>query len=373
MKKIKKIIRATYQDDLEIQHKLLNLILTTVFVGGLASLIVTVFLHQGAEVTVSISFMIFVVGLALWLANKKKRRPNLAAVILVFAANMCAFPFMYFTSGGMTSGMPVWFVLGLTFSWLLLKGVTCVVMYIMNLLVAIACLLIELNHPELVSRMESEAVVCLDFIQSILVVTWIFGCVFKYQTYVYEKQKKQLQKANKAKSEFLANMSHELRTPINVMLGYNEMIRKESRESHTTVNAMKVEAAGNTLLSLVNDILDYTAIEEGGVTIKREVYDIREILQDVLRYAKYGTEEKGLDLYVEIDPALPQELRGDAVRLMQIMENLISNAVKYTKEGFVKVGIRWEETSGKNGYLRFFVNFSKFSRKKPVFKSKTDF
>lgn len=358
MKKIKKIIRAMYREELEIQHKLLNLILTTVFLGGLTSLIVTVFLHQGAEVTVSISFMIIVVGLALWLANKKKRRPNLAAVILVFAANMCAFPFMYFTSGGMTSGMPVWFVLGLTFSWLLLKGVTCAVMYILNLLVAVTCILIELYHPEYISRMASDTAVCLDFIQSILVVTCIFGCIFKYQTYVYEKQKKQLEKANKAKSEFLANMSHELRTPINVMLGYNEMIRKESRESHTTVNAMKVEAAGRTLLSMVNDILDYTAIEEAGITLKKEVYDIRDILRDVLRYAQYGTEEKGLDLRVEIDPSIPRKLRGDAVRLMQIMENLISNAVKYTKEGFVKVCIGWEADSEGSGYLHFAVQDS---------------
>lgn len=355
MKKIKELIKAMYREELEIQHKLLNLILSTIFVGGLASLIVTIFLHQGAEVNISIAFMIVVITLALWLANKKKRHPNLAAIILVFAANMCAFPFMYFTSGGMTSGMPVWFVLGLTFSWLLLKGVACAVMYITNVLVAAACLLIELNHPELISRMENETAVCLDFMQSILVVTCIFGCIFKYQTYVYEKQKKQLEKANKAKSEFLANMSHELRTPINVMLGYNEMIRKESRENHTTVNAVKVEAAGRTLLSLVNDILDYTAIEEGGFVIKREVYDIREILQTVLGYAQNGAEEKNLELRVEIEPEIPQKLWGDAVRLMQIMENLISNAVKYTKEGFVKVSVRWKENSEKDGYLQICV------------------
>lgn len=364
MKKIKEFIRAMYHEELEIQHKLLNLIMTAVFAGGLASLIVTFFLHQGAEVTVSISFMIFVAGLALWLANKKKRRPNLAAVILVFAANLCAFPFMYFTSGGMTSGMPIWFVLGLTFSWLLLKGVTCAVMYLLNFLVVVACILIELIHPEYISRMESETAVCLDFIQSILVVTCIFGCIFKYQTFVYEKQKKQLEKANKTKSEFLANMSHELRTPINVMLGYNELIREESRESNTTMNAMKVEAAGRTLLSLVNDILDYTAIEEGEVAIKREVYDIREMLQDILRYAWYGTDEKRLELQVEIDPAIPQKLRGDAKRLMQVMENLISNAVKYTKEGYVKVVVRWQEGSDEGGVLWFQVKDTGIGMKK---------
>lgn len=355
MKNWKKIIAAMFQDDLEIRHKLLNLMLTAIFVGGLVSLGITVFLHQGAAVTVSVSFMILVIGTSLWLANKKNRRPNLAAFIVVFTANMFAFPFLYFTSGGMGSGMPVWFVLGLTFSWLLLKGTMCVVMYVLNLLVAMACMLIELRYPELISILENETVACLDLMQSIVVVTCVFGCIFKYQSHVYEKQKKELEKANKAKSEFLANMSHEIRTPINAMLGYNEMILKETKESHTGTNAFKVQAAGRTLISLVNDILDYTAIERGKLRLRQEAFELREVLQDVFAYATHCAEEKGLELRITVDEALPKGLSGDAVRLMQIMENLISNAVKYTKEGYVEVGVHWEPTGDRRGALRFSV------------------
>ncbi len=358
MKKMKGFIRGMFREGLEIRHKLLNLMLSAIFIGGLASLFVTFFLHQGAEVTVSVAFMVTVIGTALWLANKKNGHPEVAAFIVVFAANMFVFPFMYFTSGGIASGMPVWFVLGLTFSWLLLKGKLCTVMYVFNLIVAVACMLLELQHPEYISAMESNVAVCFDMIQSIVVVTCIFGCVFKYETHVYEKQKKALEKANKAKSEFLANMSHEIRTPINVVLGYNEMILRENETNRTGENALKVQAAGQNLLSLVNDILDFTAIEQGKLTIKDEAYDIRQVLQDVFVFAQYSAGEKGLRFDCKVDSSIPRVLAGDAVRLMQVMQNLISNAVKYTKEGSVEVAVTWEAGTGeaeKKGILHFSV------------------
>lgn len=355
MTRIKKILADMFREDLEIQHKLLNLMLSAIFVGGLVSLLITFFLHRGATVSLSVSFMITVIGVSLWLANKKNGHPRTAAFIVVFAANMFVFPFMYFTSGGIFSGMPIWFVLGLTFSWLLLKGKTGIVMYISNLVVAVVCILLELQHPEYVSSMDGSTAVYVDVLQSIVVVTGIVGCIFKYQTHVYEKQKKALEKANKAKSDFLANMSHEIRTPINVVLGYNEMILRESKESQTTTNALKVQAAGQTLLSLVNDILDFTAIEQGKLKLKKDAYPTCEVLQDVFVYAQYCAEEKGLQLCISVDSAVPKVLAGDAVRLMQIMENLISNAVKYTKEGKINVTLGWEKQEEQRGYLKFSV------------------
>lgn len=355
VKKIKQWIVGLFRDELDIWHKLLNLILSVVLVGGMVSLLITLLLHQGYGMTFSISFMLLVIVGALWLANKRNKHPRAAAMLVVISANMIAFPFMYFTSGGAYSGMSVWFVLGLIFSWLLLKGRLCIIMYLLSLLVAVGCFFVEMRWPESVIPMSDGEVIRYDMMQSIIVVTCIFGCIFKYQTYVYEKQKKELVKANNVKSDFLANMSHEIRTPINVVLGYNELIVKESKESQTVKYAWNVQAAGQTLLSLVNDILDYTAIERGKLRLKKEAYDIRQILQDVFVYAEYEAGEKGLAFRTEIDSAIPKTLSGDAVRLMQIMENLLSNAVKYTKEGTVEVSVRWEAVSEQKGVLRFSV------------------
>ena len=164
--------------------------------------------------------------------------------------------------------------------------------------------------------------------------------------------------ASQAKTEFLTNMSHEIRTPINGILGYNEMIMKETKESATAEYAINVQAAGRTLLSIVNDILDFTDIEKGELTMEQEPYFVMSLLQDVLTYAEYNAQKKGLKLRVDIDEKLPRQLSGDLVRLMQIFNNLISNAVKFTMEGFVEIRIGWKKTGDGTGIMETAVRDS---------------
>ncbi|MGN0435901.1 MAG: response regulator [Wujia sp.] len=161
--------------------------------------------------------------------------------------------------------------------------------------------------------------------------------------------KEEADKANNAKTEFLANMSHEIRTPINVIMGYDEMIMKETKESHIASYAVNVQSAGRTLLTLVNDILDFTIIDEGKLTLELKPFSNLSFLQDTISYAEYNTAKKNLELRISIDKKLPSSLLGDSIRLMQIFNNLISNAVKYTKEGYVGITVKWlpmDETEG---------------------------
>lgn len=339
-----------FREELEIRFKLLNLILLAAFFGGCVSFLVSTFIGVHISSSVTMALVIFVVGFTLWMANKKNK-PQKAAVILVVAANMIIFPIMYFTSGGMNSGMPIWLVLGLIFSWLLLTEKACLVMYVLNVVVVFICVLIEIYYPQMVVPLEGKTAPYWDMLQSMIVVTCILGLIFKYQTYVYEKKKEQLLKANQAKNEFLANMSHEVRTPINAILGYNEMVIKESQESHTTSYALNIQAAGKTLLSLVNDIFDFTTIEKEELKLKSDPYQVREILQDVLIYADYTAEKKGLSMVLKIDENIPKVLLGDELRLKQVLDNLISNAVKYTKEGSVEIIVDWKKTDVKEGTL----------------------
>ncbi|MGN0438382.1 MAG: response regulator [Lachnospiraceae bacterium] len=164
--------------------------------------------------------------------------------------------------------------------------------------------------------------------------------------------------ANQAKSDFLTNMSHEIRTPINVVLGYNELIMKETKESHTTEYALNVQAAGRTLLSLVNDILDFTNIDCGDLKIERDEYSVVSLVQDVVTYAEFNAEKKNLKLNVNIDEHLPRELVGDSARLMQIFNNLTSNAVKYTMEGTVDLIITWTKKDEQSGVMSVVVKDS---------------
>ena len=155
-------------------------------------------------------------------------------------------------------------------------------------------------------------------------------------------------RANAAKSDFLANTSHEIRTPINAVLGMNEMILRESEKCEKAVfdpqtykksidriknYSENLDSAGNNLLAIINDILDFTKIEEGRMDIVDVEYQLSSVLNDVSNMIHFKSKEKNLDFETEIDKKLPDRLWGDEVRVRQIITNILSNAVKYTDEG----------------------------------------
>lgn len=173
-----------------------------------------------------------------------------------------------------------------------------------------------------------------------------------------EREKENALAADRAKGEFLANMSHELRTPLNAVLGYNGLILSGTKEHHTAEYAANVQSAGRTLLSIISDILDFSVLDEGKLTLHLAPYSTASMLQDVVAYAEYYTEKRGLTLQLAIDEAIPQQLLGDVARLTQIMNNLISNASKYTRQGYVELCVGWKPESTSEGRLSVAVSDS---------------
>lgn len=148
-----------------------------------------------------------------------------------------------------------------------------------------------------------------------------------------------------AKSDFLSNMSHEIRTPINAVIGMNEMILRESENEDILTYAESARTAGNTLLSLVNDILDFSKIEAGKMEIIPVDYRLSSILNDLSNMLKTRADEKGLIFTVKVNPQIPDLLHGDEIRIKQIVTNILTNAVKYTKEGSVTLSVDMEHTA----------------------------
>ncbi|MBR5765344.1 MAG: response regulator, partial [Lachnospiraceae bacterium] len=162
-------------------------------------------------------------------------------------------------------------------------------------------------------------------------------------------------RASEAKTDFLANTSHEIRTPINAVLGMNEMILRESAKAEKLSGASpmayheafrkirnysgNVDSAGSNLLAIINDILDFTKIEEGKMDIVEGEYRLSSVINDVSNMIYLKAKEKNLAFVTEVDEKLPDHLYGDVVRVRQVITNILNNAVKYTDEGSVTLKI----------------------------------
>ena len=142
--------------------------------------------------------------------------------------------------------------------------------------------------------------------------------------------------ASRAKSDFLANMSHEIRTPINAVVGMNEMILRESQDETILEYANNIATASHNLLSIINDVLDFSKIESGKMEIVDNEYMLGELFADVAMMIELKAKQKGLRFCVSVDEDIPSVLLGDDVRIKQVLLNLLNNAVKYTKEGEVR-------------------------------------
>ncbi|MCR4797748.1 MAG: response regulator [Lachnospiraceae bacterium] len=146
-----------------------------------------------------------------------------------------------------------------------------------------------------------------------------------------------------AKGQFLANMSHEIRTPINAILGMNEMILRSAKTKEVIDYATNIESSGNFLLSVINDILDYTKIQSGNLQLITDDYAISSLMNDLRMTFQSRAEKKGLDFAIRVEQNTPEHLIGDEFRIRQVMLNLINNAIKYTDQGSVMVFVSGKE------------------------------
>ena len=375
MNKLRAFQKKYFSPDLPIDLVLFNIITIVGLIGGIITIPFNIINGMSGILTAVIFVSVIIDAVCIYMANYMNRLKN-STIAVCFVVGIALFPVMFFVTGGINSGMVCWFSMGLIFIFMLLDGMDFLFMLLTDVAIIIGCYVISYYHPEYVVSLQTKRSVFFDVVQSMMISAFAIGSIIKFQRSIYEKlyrqaainnddllektlqakkAEKQAQTATEAKSNFLANMSHEIRTPINTIMGMDEMILRETSEKVVEEYALDIKTASQNLLSLINDILDITKIESGKMGIVKGEYDFMSLMHDVLNNIVLRAKEKNLELKLNIASNIPCNMLGDDIRIKQVLTNIITNAVKYTQEGYIEITTTCKKSFGEYVELTFSV------------------
>lgn len=358
---VHRLIDAFFNSQLDFRVKLFNLL---AMAGALISALMVISSLVAAKSVPLALLNLGIGGLSAGLlyysyASGRYQRCYLVTILFIF---FLGFGFLFFSGGGYRSGLPSFFVFGIVFTAFMLKGRLMAAIIALEMIFYTTLCVYAYYVPEHVVWFQNEAELLQDTIIGFVSVGLVLGVTMYFIFRLYDRQQRQLEQAreeailaNQAKSIFLANMSHEVRTPINIMLGMNEMVLREQPSEAVSGYISRAQDAGQMLLSLINDILDVSKIECGKMELLEEAYDTGELIQRLTQMGLEQAGKKGLAFSAETR-GLPAMLWGDPLHIRQIAANFLSNAVKYTESGWVKLTVTG--TSGDEGKLLLSISVS---------------
>ncbi|MCR4807160.1 MAG: response regulator [Lachnospiraceae bacterium] len=288
------------------------------------------------------------ISLGLLIYTKKTGNYRLAIVLTIIIIFLGLFTTLFVSGGGYHSGMPAFFIFAVVFTAFMLRGKLMPVFVAIELAwYTLLCLYVYKN-PQAVVPLVGEEAFLTDVLVCMIVVSISLAITMYFQLRVYRKKQLELNvavkaadEANKAKSDFLAKMSHDIRTPLNTIMAMNEMIINNTSSAKIREWVNDSNVSGRILISLIEDMLDLTKIEAGRIVLLEEAWDTGKLFDEIITIWKPQADRSGLEFIQKIDPEIPSLLLGDEGVIRKIVNNLLSNSIKYTKQGSVSLTVRW--------------------------------
>lgn len=275
----------------------------------------------------------------------KKSDIDLIRIAMIVSVSILV-PGVFITAGGMMSGCTAWLIYELFYITLACKENHLKKILAIDGIVDICLLFADYKKLPFIYHLKTDKDIFISLFGSILVVAiaTLFTVYFYKKLYNEEReyllmQQQELEKASQFERNFLASMSHELRTPINSIIGFNDLILKSNNHDKTNEYAKDVKFASEMLLTKIDDILDFSRIQSGKMTLDTNNYNVTDLVGICFDMVSVKAKDKNLNLVVEADPSIPKMLNGDAKRIKQIILNTLLNAVKYSEKGTITFSI----------------------------------
>lgn len=319
------------------------------------------FLVGMPDITVAVYFIKFLFLVLFFCMGYVLKREKLFGEIY-FVLIFFSKPFLWFFAGGARSSASILFVCELVLFVMCMRGLKQKIFIVLSFVSTSLIQGVSQRFGRPGFEMEPRQYQIGGSVLGITTCVLIASLLIKQkQEYAKERDaaissEKALERSNRLQKNFLANMSHEIRSPLGIVLGFNSLIGESEEIDQIHQFSEDIDKAGNTLLTVINDILDYSKIESGKLDIIEADYSFEELMSEIKREIQLKCSQKGLKFMVNEDESIPKYLYGDNIRLKQCLLNILSNAVKYTETGVVCFGAKNIEYSKETGYkLRFII------------------
>jgi len=325
------------------------------FMSGISALLfaaITPFLQVDYYTVILFCLMSFTCVLFFFL-ERFFRKTDIFSLLFLFINNMILLPLILYFSDGVTVEVPLYMLIGLTYSIVLLKGklriVYIIIQLIVDILTSFYCFLYRYRGDSSLGVATSSDLMRLEL--AIACSGILCGTIIAYRNSQLHKEMLEREEANAqaekvsyAKDMFLVNVSHEIRTPLNAIIGTTDLLLDSTAPNHVREVAFNISNSSHALLSITTDLLDFSRMNIDSLVPENAEFDISLMLNDIINLMSVRLLDSNVEFMVDINPLLPKFMIGDSGKIRQIIINILSNAIKYTKEGHMHFFVDFEES-----------------------------